>query len=70
MEKSTSFFSVEVEETEGRCPIGEKIGKQNQTEGKIPDKKYTDIFDIDGVPEKERNQVARDVADWVIVSLE
>jgi uncharacterized metal-binding protein len=151
MEKSKSFFSVEVEETEGKCPIGEKIGKQNQAEGKIPVlsceggcirgeiarlaanlvakkesygrgchgelisiphsaisqwtrnadkvvlidgcflrchgrilrniigkdrllefdalshyKKYTDIFDIDDVPEKERNQVARDVADWVL----
>lgn len=32
-------------------------------------KKYTDIFDIDGVPEEERKQVARDVADWVLDSL-
>jgi hypothetical protein len=33
-------------------------------------KKYTDIFYIDDVPEEERNEVARDVADWVIASLE
>lgn len=33
-------------------------------------KKYTDIFDIDDVPEEERKKVARDVADWVIASLE
>jgi uncharacterized metal-binding protein len=151
MEISTSFFSVEVEETEGKCPSGEKIGKQNQAEGKIPVfsceggcirgeiarlaatlvakeepyrrgchgevvtipdsaisqwtrnadkvvlidgcflrcqgrilrniidkdrllefdalshyKKYTDLFDIDDVPEEERKEVARDVADWVL----
>lgn len=155
MEKSTSSFSLEVEETEGQCPIGEKIGKQNQTNGKIPVlsceggcirgeiarlaanmvakeesfgrschgelitvphsaisqwtrnadkvilidgcflachgrmlrnivgkdrllefdalsyyKRYTDIFEIDDVPEDERKAVARDVADWVIASLE
>ncbi len=33
-------------------------------------KKYTDIFDIDDVPEEERNQVAREVADWVLASME
>ena len=32
-------------------------------------KKYTDRFDIDSVPEKERKAVARDVADWVLGSL-
>ena len=32
-------------------------------------KKYTDLFDIDDVPEEERKEVARDVADWVIASL-
>lgn len=29
-------------------------------------KRYGDIFDIDGVPEPERNEVARAVADWVL----
>lgn len=151
MEKSMSLFSIDVEETEGKCPIGEKTGKQNQTEGKIPVlsceggcirgeiarlaanmvakeepysrschgelitiphsaisqwarnadkvvlidgcflrchgrilrnlvkedrliefdalshyKKYTDIFEIDDVPEEERKKVAQDVADWVL----
>lgn len=33
-------------------------------------KRYTDIFDVDDVPEEERKQVARDVADWVLASLE
>ena len=33
-------------------------------------KKYTDRFDIDSVPEEERKQVARSVADWVLASLE
>jgi hypothetical protein len=33
-------------------------------------KKYTDIFDIDGVPEEERHETARGVADWVLASLE
>jgi len=32
-------------------------------------KKYTDIFDIDGVPEAERNEVAQDVAAWVLESM-
>jgi uncharacterized metal-binding protein len=32
-------------------------------------KKYTDRFDIDSVPEEERNQVAREVADWVLETL-
>ena len=32
-------------------------------------KKYTDRFDIDSVPEWERKEVARDVADWVLASL-
>ncbi len=33
-------------------------------------KKYTDLFDIDSVPEAEREEVAKDVADWVLASLE
>ena len=151
MEKSTSYLSLEVEETKGKCPIGEKVGKENIAKRKIPVlsceggcirgeiarlaanmvakeepyrrschgevitipdsaisqwtknaekvilidgcflgcharilrnvlgkdrliefdalshyKKYTDVFDIDDVPEKERHQVARDVADWVV----
>ena len=32
-------------------------------------KKYTDRFDIDSVPEPERNEVARDVANWVLSGL-
>ena len=31
--------------------------------------RYTDIFDYEEVPEKERKAVARSVADWVIESL-
>lgn len=33
-------------------------------------KKYSNLFDIDDVPEKERKQVAQDVANWVLSSLE
>lgn len=33
-------------------------------------KKYTDVFDIDAVPEEERKAVAEDVADWVLETLE
>ncbi|MHA2142639.1 MAG: hypothetical protein ACXADF_14645, partial [Candidatus Thorarchaeota archaeon] len=33
-------------------------------------KKYTNVFDIDAVPESERNQVAQNVAHWVLASLE
>lgn len=32
-------------------------------------KKYSDLFDIDDVPEAERKAVARDVADWVLAAL-
>ncbi len=32
-------------------------------------KKYTNLVDIDGVPEDERKAVARDVANWVIDSI-
>ena len=31
--------------------------------------KYTDLFDIDAVPEEERTEVARGVAKWVLESL-
>jgi len=32
-------------------------------------KKYSDKFDVDSVPENERKQVAKDVADWVLGNL-
>jgi uncharacterized metal-binding protein len=32
-------------------------------------KKYTDLIEIDAVPEQERKEVARDVADWVLASM-
>jgi uncharacterized metal-binding protein len=32
-------------------------------------KRYTNLFDIDSVPEAERKQVAREVADWVLEKL-
>ncbi len=154
MSKSNTTFSIEVEGTENRCPIGEKIGNRNMREGKIPVlscegacirgeiarlaanlvakdeafargchgellsvpdsamaqwvrnakkvvlidgcflrchgriienllekdrlvqfdalsvyKKYTDVFDIDDVPEAERKEAARQVADSVLASL-
>lgn len=33
-------------------------------------KKYNEIFDIDDVPEAERKNIANDVAQWVIKSIE
>ncbi len=154
MSKSNTTFSIEVEGTENRCPIGEKIGNRNMREGKIPVlscegacirgeiarlaanlvakgeafargchgellsvpdsamaqwvkkakkvvlidgcflrchgriienlvgqdklvqfdalsvyKKYTDVFDIDDVPEADRKEAARQVADSVLASL-
>ncbi len=154
MEESESKFSLEVEETENRCPAGERYANQNATTGKTPVfscegacirgeiarlaanlvgkeegyarcchaetftvpgsamaewvkkaemvviidgcflkchgrvlknlvseekivyfdalshyKKYSDLFDVDDVPEEERKDVARDVADWVLESL-
>ena len=32
-------------------------------------KKYTDVFEIDAVPDEERLVVAREVADWVLENL-
>jgi uncharacterized metal-binding protein len=148
-------FSIEVEDTKNRCPIGEMVGNRNMAEGKIPVlscegacirgeiarlaanmiakeesfarachgellsvpdsamaqwvkkadkvvlidgcflrchgrilesllrkenivqfdalsvyKKYTNVFDIDDVPEKERKEVVKQVADTVLVALE
>ncbi len=155
MNESTLNFSFEVEKTNKTCPAGQKIGKLNMAEGKIPvlaceggcirgeiarvaanlvakkepyrrachgeilsvpdsaiaqwthkaDKvvlidgcflhchgrilknllgdnrliqfdalshymRYTDLFDIDSVPEAERKEVAQDVANWVLASLQ
>jgi uncharacterized metal-binding protein len=154
MKQEPSKFILEVESTNGRCPIGEKVGKENMDQGTIPVfscegarirgeiarqaanmvarqdpyrrgchgelfavphsamaewaqkapkaividgcflrchgrimrdligedrlvefdalsryKKYTDIFDIDGVPKEELDETARGVADWVLASL-
>ncbi len=154
MNEAKPNFSLEVGETNKTCPVGEKVGKRNMAEGKIPVlsceggcirgeiarvaanlvvkeepyrrgchgellavshsavaqwiktadkvvlidgcflrchgrimknllgeenlvqfdalshyKKYTDLFDIDSVPEAERQEVARDVADWVLASM-
>jgi len=33
-------------------------------------KKYTDVFDYEDVPEKERKEVAQSVADWVMDALD
>ncbi len=154
MNRTNERFSITVEGTTGTCPIGERIGKQNMEEDKIPVlscegacirgeiarqaanmvakeepyrrachgelltvphsaiahwvkeapkvvlidgcflhchgralknlidedklivfdalpmyKKYTDVFDIDAVPEAERKEVARQVADNVLAEL-
>lgn len=36
MNKSNTNFSLEVERTDGTCAAGERIGKRNLAEGKIP----------------------------------
>ena len=36
MTESNSTFNLKVSKTERNCPIGEKIGKQNMEQGKIP----------------------------------
>lgn len=33
-------------------------------------KRYSDLFDMEAVPEEERKEVAREVADWVLKVLE
>ncbi|NQT83577.1 hypothetical protein HQ563_11155 [bacterium] len=155
MSNPDQHFSIEVEGTEKRCPVGETIGNRNMAEGKIPVlscegacirgeiarlaanmvakeegyargchgelfsvpdsamaqwikkaekvvlidgcflrchgrilenlvgkeklaqfdalrvyRKYTDVFDIDDVPEVERKEVARQIADSVLAALE
>jgi uncharacterized metal-binding protein len=154
MNKKNTKFSIDVQVTENKCPIGETIGERNIAEGKtpvlscegacirgeiarlaanmvakeepfargchgellsVPDsamakwvnnatkvvlidgcflrchgriienlvgketlvqfdalsvyKKYTDVFDIDDVPEAERKEAARQVADSVLAAL-
>jgi uncharacterized metal-binding protein len=154
MNQANKTFSIEITETNNRCPIGETVGYRNITEGKIPVlscegacirgqiarlaanmlakqepfargchgellavpdsamarwineaekvvlidgcflqchgrifentispdkllrfdalnvyKKYTDVFDIDDVPEKEQQEAARQVADSVLADL-
>ncbi len=36
MSKSDTFLNLEITNTDRTCPIGEKIGKKNLDEGKIP----------------------------------
>ena len=36
MKESNTTFTLEVDSTDWKCPIGEKIGNQNIAEGKIP----------------------------------
>src|SRR5512143_3463871 len=36
MKESNGIFTVEVSETDGKCPIGEKVGNRNFEEGRIP----------------------------------
>ena len=64
-------FSIGVTGTKGTCPVGEKIGEDRliNFDALSQYKKYTDLFEIDDVPEEERKQVAREVADWVLSSL-
>jgi uncharacterized metal-binding protein len=154
MKESNDILTIEVSETDGTCPIGEKVGSRNQEEKKIPVlscegacirgeiarlaahlvakeepyrrgchgelftvpdsalaqwikttgkvvlidgcflrchgrilenligednlvqfdalslyRKYTDRFDIDSVPEEERRETARKVADFVLAEL-
>ena len=154
MSKTNTNFSVEIEDTKNRCPIGETVGNRNIAEGNIPIlscegacirgeiarlaanivakekpfarachgellsvpgsamakwvknakkvvlidgcflrchgrifenligkekivqfdalsvyNKYTDVFDIDDVPQKERTATVRQVADSVLTSL-
>lgn len=154
MDETAETFSLDVRKTRGKCPVGETVGSENLTRGRIPVlscegacirgeiariaanivakqdpyrrachgelfavpdsamarwvtqadkvvlidgcflrchgrilenlvekprlvqfdalshyKKYSDRFDIDSVPEKERNQVGQDVAEWVLASL-
>ena len=48
------------------------IGRENliQFDALSHYNRYTDIFDYEDVPEKERKEVAQSVADWVFDSLE
>jgi uncharacterized metal-binding protein len=47
------------------------VGKENlvQFDALSHYNKYTDVFDIDAVPEEERKETARQVSDWVLAEL-
>lgn len=64
-------FTIEIEGTDKTCPVGECIGNENliQFDALSLYKKYTHLFDIDSVPESERKEVARLVADKILSSL-
>jgi uncharacterized metal-binding protein len=36
MSESKTAFDLEVRQTSARCPVGEKVGKENLNQGKIP----------------------------------
>ena len=63
-----SDFSLALEGTAGSCPIGEKWGMV-LFDALAVYKKYTDLFAVEDVPEEERRQVARQVADAVLSAL-
>ena len=71
MNDQNGKFTLEVQTTDKKCPIGEITGKENLVsfDALSNYKKYTDRFDVDSVPEDERKAVAREVANWVLDEL-
>ena len=57
MKQKTSKFTLEVEGTKGRCPIGETVGQENMDRGKIP------VFSCEGAC--IRGEIARQAANMV-----
>ena len=57
MNKIVSNFTLDVEATKGKCPIGEIVGKQNLAAGAVP------VFSCEGA--RIRGEIARLAANLV-----
>jgi uncharacterized metal-binding protein len=55
--KQMPKFTLEVERTKGRCPIGETVGRENMDQGEIP------VFSCEGAC--IRGEIARQAANMV-----
>ncbi len=64
MKKFTKDFTLELDGVVGLCPAGEAWAERNITKSLYH--KYTDVFDMEDVPEAERIETARQVAGHIL----